>query len=93
MSQPDGTPLGATAPEAAIDLGFAKLDVDRLARTGDPEVVYGAGKTPEHIVGPAGSLHQAHPDRAALATRLAPDALELVRRELPEAVVDEVARA
>jgi len=33
-----------------LDLGFARLDVDRERRTGDPEVVYGAGKTAEQVV-------------------------------------------
>ena len=32
------------------DLGFARLDVDRAGRIGDPEVVYGAGKTVEQGV-------------------------------------------
>jgi hypothetical protein len=30
--------------------GFARLDTDRLARTGDPEVVLAEGKTPEQTV-------------------------------------------
>src|SRR3954470_23079298 len=33
-----------------VDLGFARLDTDRAARTGDPEVVFGKGKRPEHVV-------------------------------------------
>ena len=32
------------------DLGFAKLDVDRAARTGTPEVVFAGGKTPTETV-------------------------------------------
>ena len=32
------------------DLGFARVDVDRAARTGDPEVGYGGGKTVEQGV-------------------------------------------
>lgn len=32
------------------DLGFAKLDYHRSIRQGVPEVIYGAGKTPEQIV-------------------------------------------
>ncbi len=74
------------------DLGYARLDVDRAARTGDPEVVYGAGKTPEQVVGILRTLHEKHPDRAVLATRLAPEAQALVREQVPDAVVDEVAR-
>ncbi len=80
-------------PGRTADLGYARVDVDRAARTGDPEVVYGAGKTPEQVVGILRTLHERHPDRAVLATRLAEPAVALVRAELPDAVVDEVARA
>ncbi len=75
------------------DLGYARLDVDRARRTGDPEVVYGAGKTPQQVVGILDRLHSRHPDRAVLATRLSEEAREAVRHELPDAVIDEVARA
>lgn len=33
------------------DIGFAKVDLHRRVRQGMPEVIYGAGKTPEQIVG------------------------------------------
>jgi pyridinium-3,5-biscarboxylic acid mononucleotide synthase len=72
---------------------FARLDTDRAARTGDPEVVYGAGKTPGQVVEILRTLHAAHPDRAVLATRLADDAVDAVLGALPGAVVDPVARA
>jgi pyridinium-3,5-biscarboxylic acid mononucleotide synthase len=68
------------------------LDVDRLARTGDPEVVFGPGKTPDQVVAALEALHRAHPDRAVLATRLAPAAIGACRRELPGVDVDEVGR-
>ncbi len=32
------------------DIGFAKVDLHRAIRQGAPEVIYGAGKTPEQIV-------------------------------------------
>jgi hypothetical protein len=32
-----------------VDVGDAKVDVDRTSRTGQPEIVYGPGKTPEQI--------------------------------------------
>ena len=38
------------------DLGFARVDHHRHVRTGAPEVVYGAGKTPEQIAGIVASL-------------------------------------
>ena len=53
---------------------YARLDTDRAARTGDPEVVYGAGKTPQQVVEILRTLHDAHPDRAVLATRLTDEA-------------------
>ena len=73
------------------DLGFARVDVDRATRTGDPEVVYGAGKTPEQVVSILRTLHDHHPDRAVLATRLSDKALHAA--EAAGAEVDRVARA
>ncbi|NYG54297.1 nickel pincer cofactor biosynthesis protein LarB [Nocardioides perillae] len=68
MSAQDPAP-STTDPRTA-DLGFARVDLDRAARTGDPEVVYGAGKTPEQVAEILATLHARHPDRAVLATRL-----------------------
>jgi pyridinium-3,5-biscarboxylic acid mononucleotide synthase len=73
------------------DLGFARVDLDRAARTGDAEVVYGAGKTPEQVVAILGTLHAKHPDRAVLATRLSDESLHAVAGI--GATVDLVARA
>lgn len=75
------------------DLGFARVDLDRAARTGDPEVVYGAGKTPDQVVAILRTLHERHPDRAVLATRLGHATLEAVAQALPGAAVDPVAGA
>ena len=85
MDQPDH----AADPRVA-DLGFARVDVDRAARTGDPEVVYGAGKTPEQVVTILRTLHDKHPERAVLATRLSDEALALVADTLPDAGVDRI---
>ncbi len=73
------------------DLGFARVDLDRAARTGDAEVVYGTGKTPDQVVAILRALHAKHPDRAVLATRLSDAALHAVRKL--DADVDLVARA
>jgi NCAIR mutase (PurE)-related protein len=81
------------ADPRVADLGFARVDVDRAARTGDPEVVYGAGKTPDQIVAILRALHDKHPERAVLATRLSPEALDVVAGALPDASIDLVARA
>ncbi|MQA86225.1 MAG: nickel pincer cofactor biosynthesis protein LarB [Streptosporangiales bacterium] len=74
-----------------LDLGYARLDTHRGLRTGDPEVVYGAGKTPDQVVGLLGALRAGPGTRPALATRLDLDALEAVREAYPEALVDRVA--
>lgn len=76
-----------------VNLGFARLDTDRAGRTGDPEVVYGAGKSPEQVVELIRALREAHPDRPALATRLTEEAMAFVAQALPEAEIDRVARA
>ena len=88
----DGAPARPSGPAAAWDLGFARLDLDRAARTGDPEVVYAGGKTADQVVAALGALHAAHPDRAVLATRLTPEAQRACRAAWPEAEVDEVGR-
>ncbi|MCW2855788.1 MAG: circadian phase modifier CpmA [Marmoricola sp.] len=79
------------APTA--DLGFARVDLDRARRTGDPEVVYGAGKTPDQVVEILTALSERHPARAVLATRLDAAALDLIASRLPGASLDRVARA
>ena len=79
--------------EPVSDLGFARLDTERAARTGDPEVVYGAGKTPAQIVEIFHTLHAAHPERAVLATRLSNAAIEAIVAAQPHARIDEVAGA
>ncbi len=73
------------------DLGFARVDVDRARRTGDAEVVYGAGKTPEQVVSILRTLHEHHPDRAVLATRLSDEAMAAAADAGCE--VDRIARA
>jgi NCAIR mutase (PurE)-related protein len=82
------TSTGATADIGYVDLGYARLDTDRARRTGDAEVVYGRGKTPSQVLGALRTLHDRHPDRAVLATRLDESVLALLAAELPEAVQD-----
>jgi pyridinium-3,5-biscarboxylic acid mononucleotide synthase len=88
----DAAASGPPTPPV-LDLGYARLDVDRVARTGDPEVVYGAGKDPAAVVELLQSLHTAHPERAVLATRLSADAIAAVERDLADAVVHRTAAA
>jgi NCAIR mutase (PurE)-related protein len=74
------------------DLGFARVDTERAGRTGDPEVVYGAGKTPEQAVAIVRALRAAHPDRPALVTRAAPELAAALRTEFPDVTADADAR-
>lgn len=55
------------------DLGYAKVDHHRRVRQGVPEVIYGAGKTPEQIIGIVSAMKQAGQD-TILITRLSPEA-------------------
>jgi pyridinium-3,5-biscarboxylic acid mononucleotide synthase len=74
-------------------MGFARLDTARQARTGDPEVVFGDGKTPEQIVALLQALHDEHPDRSVLASRLDEPAQTAVRAAFGDAAdIDAVAR-
>lgn len=64
------------------DLGFAKLDHHRGVRQGVGEVIYGAGKTPEQIHDIAKAL-RANGQSMVLITRMAPEAVPTVERDLP----------
>jgi NCAIR mutase (PurE)-related protein len=65
----------------------AVLDPVRERRTGFPEAIYGAGKTPAQVV----RIFQALLDRTgkALATRCSPAALRALRRAVPDLQVHE----
>jgi pyridinium-3,5-biscarboxylic acid mononucleotide synthase len=91
-SPADATALLAAGPLSGYaDLGFARLDAHRGLRTGDPEVVYAAGKTTEQVVALLHALVEAPGERPAVATRLSDDMLAAVTATFPSALVDEVA--
>ena len=71
-----------------VDLGFAKVDVHRTLRTGDPEVVYAAGKTPAAAVEIVSVLTAAAPERAIVITRAGTEHVAALRNAWPDAVVD-----
>ncbi|MGH3326725.1 MAG: nickel pincer cofactor biosynthesis protein LarB [Streptomycetales bacterium] len=79
-------------PAGYLDLGFARLDTHRELRTGDPEVVYAEGKTPEQTVTLLHALRERSVTRPALATRMPAATLTAVRAAFPDASIDEVAR-
>src|SRR5436305_7010105 len=85
----------ATGPLAGaagfLDLTFARLDTHRGLRTGDPEVVYAAGKTPEQTITLLHALAEAPGRRPALVTRLDQATTDAVRAHFPSALIDEVA--
>ena len=77
---------GALTPDEAMlklrlepfeDLGYAKVDHHRKIRQGTPEVIYGAGKTPEHIAGIVDAMW-AKGQRTILITRMSKEAAEAI---------------
>ncbi len=64
------------------ELGFAKVDLHRKIRQGVPEVIYGAGKTPEQIAGIITSMQKNGQDRI-LITRLSNAAAEEIQKVHP----------
>ena len=73
------------------DLGFARVDHHRTVRQGCPEVVFGAGKTPDQIAAIAERLVSAgHP---LLITRTDEAAYATVRGVVPDAQFHPSARA
>jgi pyridinium-3,5-biscarboxylic acid mononucleotide synthase len=91
---------GRMTPAAALDLiqnsaernlGFARVDTDRMHRRGLPEVIFGPGKTPRQIAEIAAALRKA--GQNVLATRVTPEQYAVVRKRLPRAVYHEAARA
>ena len=87
------TPEAAAARLATLpfeDLGHARVDHHRSLRTGLPEVIYGAGKTPEQTVAIFGSLRRDGVD--VLATRVDEATAAAVLAAFPEAQHSAVAR-
>ena len=82
---------GTVTPEEALlrlktepvaELGYAKIDLHRKLRQGTAEVIYGAGKTPEQIVGILTAM-KAHGQTSVLITRLGEEAAQTVNEAFP----------
>ena len=82
---------GAVSPEEALlrlktepiaELGYAKVDLHRKLRQGTAEEIYGAGKTPEQIVGILTAM-KAHGQTSVLITRLGEEAAQTVNEAFP----------
>lgn len=61
------------------DIGYARVDLHRKVRQGSAEVIYGAGKTPEQIIGIADTMIRNGQD-TILITRLSKEAAAIVDR-------------
>lgn len=59
------------------DIGYAKVDMHRKLRQGAAEVIYGAGKTPEQIIGIADTMLK-NGQKTILITRLSAEAAGIV---------------
>jgi NCAIR mutase (PurE)-related protein len=70
-----------------VDLGYARVDTHRGVRTGDPEVVYGAGKTPAETVGIVAALRTASSGRPTLVTRAGQATVDALLARWPDAQV------
>ena len=64
------------------ELGYATVDLERKARQGESEVIYGAGKTPEQIRGIVNAMRE-HGQSRLLVTRLSPEKAEALA-DLPD---------
>lgn len=82
--------LNALSFAPAEELSFATIDHHRALRQGFPEVIYGAGKTPEQIseIG----VRIASRGDALLVMRIMADAARELRRVVPGVELDAVAR-
>lgn len=72
------------------DLGFARLDTDRLHRSGFPEVIFCSGKSDDHLV----SIYEeiVRHDGRAFGTRASAEQAALVQARIPRAAYDPVSR-
>lgn len=68
--------------EPFADIGYAKVDLHRKIRQGTAEVIYGAGKTPEQIIGILNTMLQ-NGQETVLITRLSAEAAEQVQTVHP----------
>ncbi|MCM1188657.1 MAG: nickel pincer cofactor biosynthesis protein LarB [bacterium] len=82
----EGVKNGSVSVEEAViklkvkpfeDIGYAKVDMHRKLRQGTAEVIYGAGKTPEQIIGIADTMLK-NGQSTILITRLSEEAAAAV---------------
>lgn len=76
--------LNAFRAEPIDNLGFAQVDTHRALRQGFPEVIFGAGKTPEQVVAIAVKIIER--EQRVLVTRANNDHATAMLARLPNAV-------
>ena len=90
----DAVAAGTVPPAEALDalavapyeqLAGALVDTHRALRTGDPEVVYGAGKTTDQVLDIVAQLSG---DRAVLVTRATPETVSALESAYDEVHTD-----
>lgn len=62
------------------DIGYAKVDFHRSIRQGAAEVIYGAGKTAEQMIGIVENMLK-HNQKTILITRLSPESAEIIGKK------------
>jgi len=82
--------LRAFQAAPVADLGFAQVDTHRALRRGFPEVIFGAGKTPEQVVAIAGKLIET--EQRVLITRVTDAHAEAMRARFPDVIHHQLAR-
>ena len=82
--------LNAFRAEPIDNLGFAQVDTHRALRQGFPEVIFGAGKTPEQVVAIAVKIIER--EQRVLVTRANNDHATAMLAKLPNAVYHKSAR-
>ncbi len=72
------------------EMGYAKLDTDRKARTGFAEVVFCSGKADSHLLQIYGRIYQKEGE--VLGTRASAEQYRLVKEEFPKVQYDPISR-
>lgn len=72
------------------EMGYAKLDMDRKARTGFAEVVFCSGKADSHLLQIYGRIYQKEGE--VLGTRASAEQYRLVKEEFPQVQYDPISR-
>ena len=80
----------AIKKEPFEDLGYAKVDLHRAVRQGAAEVIYGASKTPEQMIGIINSM-RSNGVKTILVTRLAKEAAGMIAKSV-EISYDQVSK-